>query len=65
MTPNPELLTSSEAAALLRIDPATLRRWAVDGKVPSITLPGGNGLKRFRREDIDAILRGDTPERVA
>jgi excisionase family DNA binding protein len=49
---------------MLAVHPATIRRWAEDGEIPSITLPG-SGQKRFRRQDIEAILRGDEPARVA
>jgi excisionase family DNA binding protein len=58
MTPELSLLTTSEVAKMLAVNPATIRRWAEEGSIPSITLPGG-GQRRFRRQDVDAILRGD------
>ncbi|WP_210581082.1 helix-turn-helix domain-containing protein [Actinomyces succiniciruminis] len=55
----PELLTSTEAAALIPdCQPQTLRRWARRGKVPAIILP--NGRFRFRRSDIEALLQPAT-----
>lgn len=44
------LLTTSEAAAELRIHPDTLRRWADKGDVPMTRLPRGNRM--FRPSDI-------------
>lgn len=55
MTSPATLLTVAEVAAELRVDPATVRLWARQGKIPVVKLPGGR-LKRFRREDVDAIL---------
>jgi excisionase family DNA binding protein len=50
------LLRISEAAGLLGVAPATLHRWAVAGKVP-YTTTGARGERRFRREDIQALIR--------
>jgi len=50
-------MTTSEVAKALRVNPATVRRWAEAGDIPSTTLPGG-GYRRFRREDIEAIAAG-------
>lgn len=55
----PVLLTVPEVAERLRLSDETVHRWARDGKLPYVPLP--NGMKRFRREDIEAIERGDTP----
>jgi excisionase family DNA binding protein len=46
-------LRLSEAAALLGIHPDTLRRWADEGKVPTVRTPGGE--RRFYRADIEAV----------
>lgn len=59
MTPNEPLLTVDEVAALVRLDGETVRRWARDGLVPSVKLPGGQW--RFRQSDVDAILGGNAP----
>ena len=58
MAPDVVLLTTSEVADLFRIDVSTVRRWADSGKLRSV---GIGREKRFRREDIEAILRGETP----
>lgn len=63
MTSPEPLLTTEEVAAAVRQDTNTVARWARDGLVPAIKLPGGRW--RFRRDVIDAILNGDTPASVA
>lgn len=63
MTSLPTLLTAVEVAEEFRLAPATVRRWAREGRIERIQLP--SGLYRFRREDIEAILSGDTQEREA
>lgn len=55
----PTLLTPAEVAERLRLTDETIHRWCRDGKLPFIQLPGG--IKRFRREDIEAIERGEQP----
>lgn len=50
----PELMTVAEVAEALRLTDETVHRWAREGKLPFVSLP--TGLKRFRREDIEAIL---------
>jgi excisionase family DNA binding protein len=59
MTQLPALLTVAEVAEQLRITDETVHRWAREGKLPYVQLP--SGLKRFRREEIEAILAGDQP----
>lgn len=49
------LLTPSEVAALFRVDPKTVSRWAKAGRVSAIRTPGGH--RRFRAAEI-AMLRG-------
>ena len=68
-------LALGEASRILGITPATLRRWADDGRVPVFTTPGGH--RRFTRTAIAAMLPaprtqrpslarlGASPERVA
>lgn len=51
------LMTPSEVADALRIDTVTLARWARNGDIESIQLPGGSH-RRYRRSVIDAILAG-------
>lgn len=53
--PDPdELLPTGAAAALLGIDPRTLRRWADNGHVAYTTL-GPAKLRRFRRGDLATL----------
>lgn len=54
-TPPEELLTAEEVAAALKVHPETVRRWARDGRIPSIQLPagrGGSSPRRFLLSDI-------------
>lgn len=62
MTPNEPLLTAEEVATTLRLDGETIRRWAREGSLPSLKLPGGQW--RFRWSDVEAYLRGDTKAEV-
>ena len=56
---NPEeLLTPSEVAALFRVDPKTVTRWAKAGKLTSIRTLGGH--RRYRAAEVRALL-GDIP----
>jgi len=52
------LLTPGEVAALFRVDPKTVTRWAVSGRISSIRTPGGH--RRFRESEVRALLRGET-----
>lgn len=63
MTSQEPLLTAEEVATAVRQDVNTVQRWARNGLVPAIKLPGGRW--RFRREVIEAILNGETPASVA
>lgn len=51
-----ELLPPGEVARLLGVDPRTVTRWAVTGKIPSLKTPGGH--RRYRRSAIQAIIDG-------
>src|SRR6202046_1322370 len=51
------LLTPGEVAALFRVDPKTVTRWAASGRIGSIRTPGGH--RRFRESEVRALLRGD------
>jgi excisionase family DNA binding protein len=45
-------------AALFRVDPKTVTRWAASGRITSIRTPGGH--RRFRESEVRALLRGDS-----
>ena len=53
-----ELLTPAEVAALFRVDPKTVTRWAKAGKLTSIRTLGGH--RRYRAAEVRALL-GDVP----
>jgi excisionase family DNA binding protein len=53
------LLTPGEVAALFRVDPKTVTRWAAAGRIGSIRTPGGH--RRFRESEVRALLAGDSP----
>lgn len=50
------LLTPGEVAALFRVDPKTVTRWAAAGRIGSIRTPGGH--RRFRESEVRALLAG-------
>lgn len=54
-----ELLTPGEVARLFRVDPKTVTRWAKAGRIGSIRTLGGH--RRYRRAEVEALLRGETP----
>ena len=54
-----ELLTPSEVAAMFRVNPKTVTRWARSGKISAIRTLGGH--RRFRKSEITRILaEGDS-----
>ncbi len=61
--PEPEkLLTPSEVAAIFRVDPKTVTRWAKVGKLSSIRTLGGH--RRFREEEVRLLLAEAQEERL-
>ena len=50
------LLTPAEVAALFRVDPKTVTRWAKSGKLTSIRTLGGH--RRYREAEVKALLAG-------
>jgi excisionase family DNA binding protein len=54
-TPDPEqLLTPSEVAAMFRVNPKTVTRWARAGKISAIRTLGGH--RRFKASEIQKYL---------
>jgi len=51
------LYTPAEVAAMFRVDPKTVARWAKAGKLPSVRTIGGH--RRYRARDIQALLEGE------
>lgn len=60
------LLTPAEVAALFRVDPKTVTRWAVAGKLTSLRTLGGH--RRYRAAEVHALLadaQGEVTPEVA
>lgn len=49
-----QLLTPSEVAAMFRVNPKTVTRWARSGKISAIRTLGGH--RRFRASEIRQFL---------
>ncbi len=54
------LLTPAEVAALFRVDPKTVTRWAQRGKIRSIRTLGGH--RRYSEAEVQAFL--DSPPQL-
>ena len=50
------LLTPAEVAALFRVDPKTVTRWAKAGKLTSLRTLGGH--RRYRESEVRSLLGG-------
>jgi len=48
------LLTPAEVAAMFRVNPKTVTRWARAGKISAIRTLGGH--RRFKATEIEALL---------
>ncbi|MFA5786854.1 MAG: BldC family transcriptional regulator [Actinomycetota bacterium] len=59
------LLTPAEVAAMFRVDPKTVTRWARAGKLTSIRTLGGH--RRYRESEVRRLLEGhdEFPYRAA
>lgn len=60
--PPETLLTPSEVAAIFRVDPKTVTRWAKVGKLSSIRTLGGH--RRFREDEVRALLAQAQEQRL-
>lgn len=54
MEPNQKFLNVSEAADVLGVSAASLRKWSDQGLVPVYRTPGGQ--RRYSPEDLDRFL---------
>jgi excisionase family DNA binding protein len=54
-----KLLTPAEVAALFRVDPKTVTRWAKAGKLTSIRTLGGH--RRYRAAEVYSLLDQVSP----
>jgi excisionase family DNA binding protein len=59
MSVQENLLTPAEVAALFRVDPKTVTRWAKAGKLTSIRTLGGH--RRYKESEVRALLKTITP----
>jgi len=55
------LLTPAEVAVMFRVDPKTVTRWALAGRIGSLRTPGGH--HRFRESEVQNLLHDQTPPR--
>jgi excisionase family DNA binding protein len=54
------LLTPAEVAALFRVDPKTVTRWARAGMITSLRTLGGH--RRYRESEVRTLLgQADSP----
>ena len=62
LTPSSQenLLTPSEVAALFRVDPKTVTRWAKAGKLTSIKTLGGH--RRYKESEVRSLLKSISPD---
>lgn len=51
-----DLLSPGEVAALFRVDPRTVSRWAKKGKIPHVRTPGRH--TRYRYGTMKELLNG-------
>ena len=52
--PDNRLLTPAEVAAMLRVDPKTVTRWARGGSCPRSAPPGGH--RRYSESEVRGFL---------
>jgi excisionase family DNA binding protein len=55
-----ELLTTAEAAQMLRVSQKTIARWIRLDQIPAVKLPSGQ--YRVRRRDVEKLLAEDQGE---
>ena len=53
-TESESLLTPAEVAAMFRVDPKTVTRWAKAGKLSAIRTLGGH--RRYRESEVKELL---------
>jgi excisionase family DNA binding protein len=55
MPENERLLTPAEVAAMFRVDPKTVTRWARDGRLTAVRTLGGH--RRYLESEVLGLLR--------
>lgn len=59
-----DLMTTAEVAEHYKVSRYTVQRWAREGILESVKLPGTR-MNRFRREDVERLSRPSTTEHPA
>lgn len=54
MSDSQVLMTPAEVAALFRVDPKTVTRWADSGKLTAVRTLGGH--RRYRQDEVQNLL---------
>ncbi len=58
MRNTPDLIGTTEACRILRVNASTLTRWVALGEIQEAhKLPGKNGARLFDRRDVERIAR--------
>lgn len=55
------LLTPAEVAAMFKVDPKTVTRWAQKGHLTSIRTLGGH--RRYKESEVKALLKRGATDR--
>ena len=63
IAPEDRMLTPAEVAALFRVDPKTVIRWAKAELLHPVRTPGGH--RRYRETEVRALLASETGERLS
>lgn len=58
---NDPLLTPAEVAAIFRVDPKTVTRWAAEGRITCVRTLGGH--RRFRTSAVKALIERSSDKR--
>lgn len=58
------LLTVSEVAARLRLNPRTIRRWIKSGKLHGIDFGSDRAGYRIRASEVELLLRGEQTQQL-
>lgn len=54
--PDPDLLSTVEAAEIIGVERSTLSRWIDAGRItPALKLPGINGAHLFARSEVERV----------
>jgi hypothetical protein len=54
-----DLMTRKQVAYLFRVTSAVVAKWARRGRLPEVR--NEDGRPRYRRADVEALLRSDSP----